>query len=68
MSSYVLAKLLQLDQIRLLLLSNFRIHVGALEMTYVKLSEDQEVQNASAAYIEARSRLVAALVELARVA
>jgi hypothetical protein len=41
------------------------IHTGRLELTYVKLSGDQEVEIASSAYLSAMNRLKDVLGDLA---
>jgi len=66
MIQYFLAKILGRDMEKaLLFIQPSGIHTGELELTYLKLSEDHEVREATVAYLSATTRLTDSLVGLA---
>jgi hypothetical protein len=66
MIQYYLAKILGRDMAKaLLFIQPSGIHTGGLERTYLKLSEDDEVQEATAAYLSAATRLKDSVIGLA---
>jgi hypothetical protein len=66
MIQYYLAQILDRDMAKVLpYIQPSGIHTGGLERTYLKLSEDDEVQEATAGYLRAATRLKDTMIGLA---